>query len=272
MSLLEVRNVTQGYSSFSLFGSSGRKAPVLHDVSVSIEPGQCLSLLGSSGAGKSTLGKVILGLEKPQQGEVVFQGVNLYKAEPAVRRQLRRDLQVVFQDSHSSVNPRMSAEQIISEPLQNFTRLSPHELKRTVGSLLEAVGLSGDDMGKRAHQFSGGQLQRINIARAMALKPKLIVLDEAVSSLDVVTQARILELLKGLKRENGLSYLFITHDMKAAFALADTIAVMEKGRVVARCDNPRELAHSEHPSVQRLFDSMLLEQPFERERLGVRRL
>jgi nickel transport system ATP-binding protein len=272
MSLLEVKHVTQGYSSFSLFGSAGRRTPVLNDVSISIEPGQCLGLLGSSGAGKSTLGKVILGLEKPQQGEVVFQGENLYKADSAVRRQLRRDLQVVFQDCHSSVNPRMNAEQIIAEPLQNFARLSPQELKRTVGSLLEAVGLSADDMGKRAHQFSGGQLQRISIARAMALKPKLIVLDEAVSSLDVVTQARILELLKRLKQENGLSYLFITHDLKAAFALSDAIVVMEQGRVAARCELPQELAQCEHPSVQRLFDSMLLEQPFERATLGVRRL
>lgn len=128
MSLLRVNHVTQGYSSFSLFGTSGRKTPVLHDVSISIEQGQCLGLLGSSGAGKSTLGRVILGLENPQRGEVVFQGENLYTAVPAVRRRLRRDLQVVFQDCHSSVNPRMSAEQIIAEPLQNYAKLSYQEL------------------------------------------------------------------------------------------------------------------------------------------------
>lgn len=138
--------------------------------------------------------------------------------------------------------------------------------------MLEEVGLSADDMGKRAHQFSGGQLQRISIARAMALKPKLIVLDQAVSSLDAVTQARILGLLKGLKQEHGLSYLFITHDLKAALSLSDSVVVMEQGRVVARCDHPQELGRSGHPGVQRLFDSMLLEQPFERARFGVRRL
>ncbi|RLQ91345.1 ATP-binding cassette domain-containing protein [Planomicrobium sp. Y74] len=215
MSLLEVKDITHSYGASFSFWRKKEVKPVLSGVSLSIEEGTCLGLLGSSGAGKSTLGKVILGLEKPQKGQVIFQGQDLYAMDARSRQQMRRNLQVVFQDSYSSVNPRLTAEKIIAEPLENYEKLSSTEQKRAIANLLEQVGLSNGDMKKYPREFSGGQLQRINIARALALKPKMIVLDESVSSLDMVTQTTILNLLQDLKTMHGLSYLFITHDIRA---------------------------------------------------------
>jgi nickel transport system ATP-binding protein len=261
MSLLQVNDVTHSYAASNLFFKRKPRSAVLSGVTLSIEHGKCLSLLGTSGAGKSTLGKVILGLEKPQRGQVLFQGIDLYHTDPTTRRRLRRDLQVVFQDCYSAVNPRMNAEQIIGEPLQNYETLSLKELKRTIGDLLEKVGLNSDDRHKYPHQFSGGQLQRINIARAIALKPKLIVLDEAVSSLDMVNQTKILRLLSELKSEFGLAYLFITHDIKAAYSISDVLAVMEKGEVVELCEDKLQFFQLTHPSVRSLVRSILSEHP-----------
>lgn len=231
MSLLEVKDITHSYGTSRSFWRKKDVKPVLSGVSLSIEEGTCLGLLGSSGAGKSTLGKVILGLEKPQKGQVIFQGQDLYTMDAKSRQRMRRDLQVVFQDSYSSVNPRLTAEKIISEPLENYEKLSSAEQKRAIADLLEQVGLSSNDMKKYPREFSGGQLQRINIARALALKPKMIVLDESVSSLDMVTQTTILELLQDLKTRFGLSYLFITHDIRAAYSISDTMAIMHKGQI-----------------------------------------
>ncbi|AFC32578.1 oligopeptide ABC transporter ATP-binding protein [Paenibacillus mucilaginosus 3016] len=266
MTLLQVNEVTHAYASSSLFRRSKRDTNILSGVSLRIEEGTCLGLLGASGAGKSTLGRVILGLEKPKQGQVLFQGHDLYAVDSKIRRQLRRDLQVVFQDCYSSVNPRMTAEQIIGEPLGNYESLSPQEQKRAVGELLERVGLSAKDGGKYPHQFSGGQLQRINIARAIALKPKMIVLDEAVSSLDMVHQTNILRLLSDLRSAFGLSYLFITHDIKAAYTIADALAVMEKGQVAEYCERKEQFLLSPHPAVRSLLGSMLSEHPRYRSR------
>ncbi|UHA73419.1 nickel import ATP-binding protein NikE [Paenibacillus sp. 481] len=265
MSLLEVKDVTHTYGKHTLFGAPRRRTTVLSNVSITIDEGFCLGLLGTSGAGKSTLGKVILGLEKPQQGQVIFRGQDFYHLNARARKSLRRDLQVVFQDCYSAVNPRMSAEQIIGEPLDNYESMSSRELKRTIGELLEMVGLQAGDMPKFPHQFSGGQLQRINIARAIALKPKLIVLDESVSSLDMVNQAHILKLLNDLKLSFGLSYLFITHDIKAAYSISDGLAVMDQGMLVGRFDQKDHIFASSHPTVRNLLQSVLAEHPRDRQ-------
>lgn len=259
--LLQVKEITHSYGATRLFWRSDRRTPVLSDISLAIEQGRCLGLLGTSGAGKSTLGKVILGLEKPRQGQVLFQGHDLYGTDAKTRKSLRRDLQVVFQDCYSSVNPRMTAEQIIGEPLDNYESLSMSEQKRKIGELLEMVGLNPEDMRKYPHQFSGGQLQRINIARAIALKPKLIVLDESVSSLDMVNQTNILGLLSELKTVFGLSYLFITHDIKAAYSISDRLAVLEKGELIEMCDDKERIFASSHPTVKGLLSSILSEHP-----------
>lgn len=261
LSLLQVKQVSLSFNSKKLFIGKDQSQKVLNDISFAIEEGTCLGLIGTSGAGKSTLGKVILGIQRPQQGQVLFQGYDIYKADKATQHKIRRDLQVVFQDSYSAVNPRMTAERIISEPLENYRKLTKRELRRTVSELLERVGLSEKDLKKYPHQFSGGQLQRINIARAIALKPKLIVLDESVSSLDMVTQSLILELLSELKDDFGLSYLFITHDIKAAFSISDKIGVLEKGELIELYDSKEQFFSSKHPIVKRLRDSILAEHP-----------
>lgn len=262
--LLQVKEVTHTYGETSLFRRSVHRAPVLSNVSLTIEQGMCLGLLGTSGAGKSTLGQVSLGLLKPQKGQVIFQGKDLYHVNSITRKELRRDLQVVFQDCYSSVNPRMTAERIIGEPLDNYERLTVNEQKRKIGELLEMVGLTPADMQKYPHQFSGGQLQRISIARAIALRPKLIVLDESVSSLDMVNQTHILRLFRELKLMFGLSYLFITHDIKAAYSISDVLAVMDKGEVVEMCHDKDAIFSSAHPTVNRLVSSILSEHPSQR--------
>ncbi|MGH2319322.1 nickel import ATP-binding protein NikE [Planococcus sp. SE5232] len=261
MSLLEVKKVTHAYGSLRSFWRPQTEAEVLSDVSLSIEQGTCMGLIGTSGAGKSTLGKVILGLEKPKKGQVLFQGEDLYTMNSQMRRQVRRNLQVVFQDSYSSVNPRLTAEKIIGEPLENYERLSASEQKRTIAQLLEQVGLRAEDMKKFPGQFSGGQLQRISIARAIALKPKMIVLDESVSSLDMVNQTNILKLLDELKDQYGLSYLFITHDIRAAYSISDTLTVLEKGRIVETYYDKDEIFTSPQPAVKNLVASILPEHP-----------
>jgi nickel transport system ATP-binding protein len=261
VSLLQVKQVNHSYNPKRLFKWNHHSKQVLHDISFSIEAGTCLGLIGTSGAGKSTLGKVILGIQRPQQGQVLFQGEDYYNADKPTQRKLRRDIQVVFQDSYSSVNPRMTAERIIGEPLDNYEKLTFGEQRRTVISLLERVGLSEKDLGKYPHQFSGGQLQRINIARAISLKPKLIVLDESVSSLDMVTQSLILELLRELKEDYGLSYLFITHDIKAAFTISDKLGVLEKGELIEIYNSKDQFFSSKHPAVVTMRDSILAEHP-----------
>ncbi|MBP3953019.1 nickel import ATP-binding protein NikE [Bacillus suaedae] len=261
MCLLQVKQVSFSYNTNKLFKGKNQANQILTDISFAIEERTCLGLIGTSGAGKSTLGKVILGIQQPQQGQVLFQGHDIYNVNRATRKKLRRDLQVVFQDSYSSVNPRMTAEQIIKEPLENYEKLTLGEQRRTVIELIERVGLSEKDLKKHPHQFSGGQLQRINIARAIALKPKLIVLDESVSSLDMVTQSLILELLAELKDDFGLSYLFITHDIKAAFSISDQIGVLEKGELIELYDSKDQFFSSKHPVVSRLRDSILAEHP-----------
>lgn len=261
LSLLQVKQVNFSYNSKRLSKGNNPTNNILNEISFAIEEGTCLGLIGTSGAGKSTLGKVILGIQRPQQGQVLFQGHDIYKLNKATQQKIRRDLQVVFQDSYSAVNPRMTAEQIISEPLENFEKLSVGEKRRRVIELLERVGLSERDLKKYPHQFSGGQLQRINIARAIALKPKLIVLDESVSSLDMVTQSLILKLLSKLKDDFGLSYLFITHDIKAAFSISDQIGVLEKGELIELYDSKDQFFSSKHPIVKRLRDSILAEHP-----------
>ncbi|WP_226666331.1 nickel import ATP-binding protein NikE [Metabacillus litoralis] len=262
MNLLQVNDISHSYGSRKFFdwkGNSSKK--VLENVSFTIDEGTCFGMLGSSGAGKSTLGKVILGLEQPLSGKVLFQGHDFYTADKHIRHKIRRELQVVFQDSYSSVNPRLTAERIIAEPLENYEKLTIAEQKRTVIHLLERVGLSETDMKKYPHQFSGGQLQRINIARAISLKPKLIVLDESVSSLDMLNKNLILDLLMELKEEYGLSYFFITHDIKAAYTISDTLGILDKGKLVEFYDSKSQFFSSEHHVVKEMRDSILAEHP-----------
>lgn len=271
MALLQVDQLVHSYKNRHFFQ---RKAaiPALRNVSFSIEEGTCFGLMGTSGAGKSTLGKVILGIQPPQEGTVFFQGTDLYATGKKERREMRRNIQTVFQDSYSAVNPRMTAEDIIAEPLDNFEPAKDTERRRIVIDLLERVGLEESDLKKYPHEFSGGQLQRINIARAISIKPKLIVLDESVSSLDMVTKTVILELLSDLKKDLGVSYLFITHDVKAACFLSDRLGVLEKGELVDTFSSKDSFLASRHPAVEKMLASTLSDHPADRSIRGAKPL
>ncbi|NJO78841.1 MAG: ABC transporter ATP-binding protein [Cyanobacteria bacterium RM1_2_2] len=261
--MLSVRHLTKTYP--LRIGWEGKRhlIPALQDVSLDIQPGICLGLVGASGAGKSTLGRLVLGLEQPDVGEIWFQGEELGQLASQNWHRVRREMQVVFQDSFSAVNPRLKALEIIGEPLRNYLSLTKTNITERVIQLLETVGLTASDANKYPHQFSGGQLQRITIARAIALNPKLIVLDEPVASLDMSIQAQMLDLLRQLKHQFSLSYLFITHDLTAVAYLADTIAVMQAGRIVESldCVNLNQLTH---PYSQQLIAAQLPTHPRDR--------
>jgi oligopeptide transport system ATP-binding protein len=202
------------------------------DVSFEVAPGETLGIVGESGSGKSTTGYCILQLTKPTGGSVVFDGKELMTLGREDLRRMRREMQIVFQDPYSSLDPRMTVGNIVEEPIAVHGIGTRRSRDSTVRRLLDVVGFNPDFTNRYPHEFSGGQRQRIGIARALALNPKLIVCDEPVSALDVSIQAQILNLLKDLQRDFGLTYLFIAHDLAVVRGMSDKIAVMEKGRVV----------------------------------------
>jgi ABC-type oligopeptide transport system ATPase subunit len=201
-------------------------------VSFSIPAGKTLGLVGESGSGKSTTGYCILQLTKPTSGSIRFDGKELTKLSGEHLRRVRQDMQIVFQDPYSSLDPRMTVGNIVSEPLEVHGMGTRKSRRETVRRLLEVVGFNPNFTNRYPHEFSGGQRQRIGIARALALSPKLIVCDEPVSALDVSIQAQILNLLKDLQRDFGLTYLFISHDLAVVRTMADEIAVMNRGKLV----------------------------------------
>jgi ABC-type oligopeptide transport system ATPase subunit len=201
-------------------------------VSFEIEEGQTLGLVGESGSGKSTTAYAALQLIRPTAGSVRFLGRELTRLRPEELRRMRREMQIVFQDPYASLNPRMTVGRILAEPLRTHGIGSRRTRRASVARLLELVGLEASYTNRYPHEFSGGQRQRIGIARALALNPKLIVCDEPVSALDVSIQAQILNLLKDLQRDLGLTYLFIAHDLAVVRAMSNTIAVMHEGRIV----------------------------------------
>jgi len=202
------------------------------DVSFDVYAGQTLGLVGESGSGKSTTGYCVLQLLKPTAGSVKFDGKELTTMNRRGLRQMRREIQIVFQDPYASLNPRMTVGDIVGEPLLVHNVGNRRSRRRSAEQLLEVVGFNPDFINRYPHEFSGGQRQRIGIARALALNPRLIVCDEPVSALDVSIQAQILNLLKDLQKEFGLAYLFIAHDLAVVRAMSDQIAVMNKGQIV----------------------------------------
>lgn len=240
MSLIELRGIRKSYRQGGLLGGR-RSVEVLCGVDLAIEPGKCLGLLGASGCGKSTTGRLILGLEKPDEGSVLYKGRDLRILDGEEKRLFRRNCQVVFQNSHGAVNPRHRAWSIVAEPLVNFGNMSRAALRDRAAALLKRVGLNESDLDKLPHQFSGGELQRVCIARALALNPEFIVLDEAVSSLDMLNQSLVLDLLADLKRESGVTFLFISHDLRVLLKISDALAVMDRGRISLSVDDPAVL-------------------------------
>jgi oligopeptide/dipeptide ABC transporter ATP-binding protein len=236
---------------------SGRIVRAVDDVSLVLQRGETLGLVGESGSGKSTLARLMLRLDRPTSGTVHFDATDLFAASPRELRRLRREMQIVFQDPYASVNKRKTVEQIVSFPLQVHERsLTRRERRARVVELLELVGLRPEHATAYPRQLSGGQCQRVSIARALALNPKLVVLDEAVSAVDVSIQAQILNLLRDLQERLSLTYLFVTHDLAVVRYMASTIAVMYLGRIVE--SGPREslFANPQHPYTHALLASI----------------
>lgn len=230
-------------------GRAGAPAVVaLTDVDLQVHSGETLSVVGESGSGKSTLARIVLGLMAPSTGRVTFDGVDVHAGDRRQLAALRRDMQIVFQDPYSSMNPRMRVRDIVAEPLvthQPKMRNRPTAAKR-VGELLDGVGIDPDLMSRYPHEFSGGQRQRIAIARALALEPRLLVLDEPTSALDVSVQAQVLDLLATLQRERRLTYVFVSHNLAVVSEISDRVAVMKSGRIVELGDCDQVLYDSRH--------------------------
>jgi oligopeptide transport system ATP-binding protein len=232
-------------------------------VSLSIARGETLGLVGESGSGKSTLCRVALQLLKPTSGSVRFEGREIGGLGRRAMRPLRRQMQMVFQDPYASLNPRKRVSQIIGDPLRRQGVGSSTERRRRVHELLERVGLSSEHYDRYPHEFSGGQRQRIGIARALALRPTLIVADEPVSALDVSIRAQIVNLLADLQEEFGLSYLFVAHDIAIVRHVSDRIAVMHDGKIVEQGSADQVCDHPSHPYTPSLLDAVPIPDPTE---------
>ena len=250
--LLEVSNLSKHYPARD--GNGLVKA--VNDVSLSLETGRTLGIVGESGCGKSTLARLILRLIEPTAGTIHFNGENLVGLASSALQRRRRDIQIVFQDPYASLDPRMNVASIISEPLDIHGIGSKAERKAKVLELLDLVGLDPNAASKYPHEFSGGQRQRIGIARAIALEPKLVVLDEPVSALDVSIQSQILNLLIDLKNRLGLSYIFISHDLSVVEHVSDDVAVMYLGQIVEHGKTAQVLRAPLHPYSQALVSAI----------------
>jgi oligopeptide/dipeptide ABC transporter ATP-binding protein len=250
--LLDVSNLSKHYPARD--GNGLVKA--VNDVSLSLETGRTLGIVGESGCGKSTLARLILRLIEPTAGTIHFNGENLVGLASSALRRRRRDIQIVFQDPYASLDPRMSVASIISEPLDIHGIGSKAERQAKVLELLDLVGLDRNAASKYPHEFSGGQRQRIGIARAIALEPKLVVLDEPVSALDVSIQSQILNLLIDLKKRLGLSYIFISHDLSIVEHVSDDVAVMYLGQIVEHGKAAQVLRAPLHPYSQALVSAI----------------
>lgn len=253
--ILKVEDLTKHFALGRSMLSSGDVIKAVDGVSFSLMQGETLSLVGESGCGKSTIGRLVLRLIPPTRGAVFYQDQDIGQLPPERMRKLRSEMQIIFQDPWSSLNPRMTVKEIIGEGLRRETGLSSSERKKRILRMMETVGLRPEHYDRHPHEFSGGQRQRLGIARALIMRPKLVVADEPLSALDVSVQAQVVNLLARLKRDLGLSYLFISHDLAVVEHISDRIAVMYLGKLMELASKRQLFSQPRHPYTQALFSA-----------------
>ncbi|HSD43040.1 MAG TPA: dipeptide ABC transporter ATP-binding protein [Burkholderiales bacterium] len=260
--LLQVRDLRKHYPvRKGVFGRLAGQVHAVDGISFSIADAETLGLVGESGCGKSTAAKTILRLIDPTAGTIEWEGQRIDALGRAAMRPFRRELQAVFQDPYSSLNPRLRAADIVAEPLRNYEGLGAAAVRERVAWLFEKVGLRPDQMVKYPHEFSGGQRQRLGIARALAVRPKLIVCDEPVSALDVSVQAQVINLLEDLQAEFGVSYLFVAHDLAVVEHISHRVAVMYLGKIVELTDKKALFRDPQHPYTEALLSAVPVPDP-----------
>ncbi|SCW84531.1 peptide/nickel transport system ATP-binding protein [Paenibacillus tianmuensis] len=267
--LLQVHNLKKHYPIHGgLFRKQIGSIQAVNDFSLTMRRGETVGLVGESGCGKSTTGRAIMRLIEPTAGTIFFEGQDITRIKGEGLRQIRKHMQMVFQDPFSSLNPKMMVGHLVSEPIRNYESRTGKELEERVAELLVKVGLAEDSYYKYPHEFSGGQRQRISIARTLALKPKLVVADEPVSALDVSIQSQVLNLLQDIQADFGLSYLFIAHDLSVVKHISDRIGVMYLGRLVEITDKKSLYKQPLHPYTQALLSAVPIPDPnAKRERI-----
>jgi oligopeptide transport system ATP-binding protein len=268
--LLSVRNLVKRFPvKGGILGREVASVKAVQDVSFDIYRGETLGLVGESGCGKSTLGRCILRLIEPTSGEVYFKGKNILELDSGEMRSLRRNMQIVFQDPFASLNPRMTIEEILGEPLViHKIATSKEERRKLIYELLDLVGLRRESISRYPHEFSGGQRQRICIARALAVKPEFLVCDEPVSALDVSIQAQIVNLMQDLQKELKLTYLFIAHDLKVVEHISNRVAVMYLGKIAEMASAEELYAKPAHPYTRALLSAIPIPDPtYKKERV-----
>jgi peptide/nickel transport system ATP-binding protein len=267
--LLEVRQLGRRFAlpRSSLWGPA-KSLPALLNVSFKLQPGKSLGIVGESGSGKSTLARLVMALDQPSEGQVLFNGVDVHKAAPAALRHLRSGFQMVFQDPYGSLDPRQKVLSIVTEPILTLQppadsrsalrerAVSQTELRDRAAEALSEVGLRTADLDKYPHEFSGGQRQRIAIARALITRPALIVADEPVSALDVSVQAQVLNLMMDLQDRHGLSYLLVSHDLAVVNLMCDDVLVLQSGQVVEQGPSAQIFQHAAHPYTRMLISAV----------------
>jgi oligopeptide/dipeptide ABC transporter ATP-binding protein len=262
MALLEIRNLKKYFPvDTGLFSRRRGEVKAVDDVSLTVEEGETLGLVGESGCGKSTLGRSILRLLEPTAGEVYFQGKNLLKLSQSELRDMRREMQIIFQDPYASLNPRMRVGRIVGEGLEIHKLAVGKKKKDRVMELLNQVGLREEHYDRYPHEFSGGQRQRIGIARALAVNPRFIVADEPVSALDVSIQAQIINLLQELQEKRHLTYLFISHDLRVIEHISHRVAIMYLGKIVEIAPGDKIYQEAKHPYTRALLSAVPIPDP-----------